>query len=475
MKVSGEVDRGSIDTGTGAVVEAIVRAAPDAIVAIDEARRIVMMNPAAERLFGCSTADARGRELVQFLPDGGNPGRVSGRRVDGTAFAAELTWLRAADEGGLAAPFGVLLRDVSAPHELQVELEHVQRHFGLVFDLAPVGLCVVDSDRIVAANQACENLFERRDGESLPGRTLDELLDAESWAQFSALLARALERPAGEPLVHEAVVGLAGRQRRLAVRLVALPDAGRARVQLMFSDVSHSSAERIELVQARHDLRRLTASVVQARENARLRIARELHDELGQRLSALKLDLASLDPASGRSAYRERVASMLTMLDDTMTSVRRIIADLRPLMLDDLGLNAAIDWLARESARRMGIDVKVKLGERDPAIDKDASVAVYRMVQEALTNVARHARATEVGIELREVGTELRLVVQDNGVGFDPEALRKTPSFGLFGIRERAYALGGTMESGSRPGGGARLCVRLPLRRAHEGPAWPGT
>lgn len=376
--------------------------------------------------------------------------------------------------------------DAHAPHaaivgvddereHLRAELQSLQRRHRLVFELAPIGLCVVEDDHIVAANRACENLFDRRDGETLPGLPIHELLDTESRAVLAPLLARALEHPAGEPLVHECVVGLAGRARRLAVRLVALPEPGRASVQLMLSDVSHSSAERIELAQSRHDLRRLSASVVQARENARLRIARELHDELGQRLSALKLDLASLDPAGGRAAYDERVASMLAMLDDTMTSVRRIIADLRPLMLDDLGLNAAVDWLARESARRMGIDVKVRLGERDPALDKDASVAVYRMVQEALTNVARHARATEVRIELREAGGELLLRVQDNGSGFAAGALRKPTSFGLFGIRERAYTLGGTMEAGNRPGGGARLCVRLPLRRAHEGEARPGT
>ena len=471
----------------------ISHAAHEAIVTVDEAQRIVMMNPAAERLFGCKAQEALGSDLARFIPahfSGAHAGnarrfsesgvaqwpmgaraRITGQRANGQKFAAEATIVR----GEMAGEFGprrfytALLRDLSEEQNLSAELQLLQRRFRLIFEVAPVGFCVIDDERIVAANRACENLFDRRDGETLQGLSIRELLDADSRAVLSPLLARAIERHADAPLMHECVVGLAGRDRKLAVRVVALHDPGHTAVQLMFSDVTHSSAERIELAQSRHELRQLSASDAQARENARLRIARELHDELGQRLSALKLDLASLDPTAGRAAYDERVESMLDMLDDTMTSVRRIIADLRPLMLDDLGLNAALDWLARESARRMGIEITACLGESDPALDKDTSVAVYRMVQEALTNVARHARATEVRVELCEAAGELLLTVQDNGVGFAAGAMRKAGSFGLFGIRERAYALGGSMEAGNTLTGGARLCVRLPLRRAHEG------
>ena len=475
--------------------EGIVHALHDAVVLVDAQRHVVRLNPAAERLFGCNAQDALGSDLARFIPRHssavhaahvrqfvesgvnerpmGRGGRITVRRANGEEFAAQATLVRieAADAPGSRVWYAALLRDLGEEQNLLDELHSLQRRYRLVFEMAPLGLCIVDGERIVAANRACENLFDRRDGETLPGLSIHDLLDAESRAVLVPLLARAVERHIGEPLVDECVVGLAGRNRKLAVRLIALPDAAQAGVHLMFSDVSASSAERIELAQSRHDLRRLSASVVQARENARLRIARELHDELGQRLSALKLDLASLDPAAGRPAYDERVASMLGMLDDTMTSVRRIISDLRPLMLDDLGLNAALDWLARESARRMGIAISVHLGERDPALDKETSVAVYRMVQEGLTNVARHARATEVRIELCETAGQLVLTVQDNGIGFALGAMRKPGSFGLFGIRERAYALGGSMEAGTAPGSGARLCVRLPLRRAREGRA----
>ena len=163
--------------------------------------------------------------------------------------------------------------------------------------------------------------------------------------------------------------------------------------------------------------------------------------------------------------YGPRIDTMLEMLDDTVASVRRIAADLRPLMLDDLGLNAAIRWLVRDAAKRMGIEVTVQLGEGDPPLGKSASIAVYRMVQEALTNVARHARATEVEIQMRQRNDEVVLSVRDNGVGFPKLPAQREGSFGLMGIRERAYMLGGHLHVDNPPGGGGRVTVHLPIAK----------
>jgi signal transduction histidine kinase len=334
--------------------------------------------------------------------------------------------------------------------------------------MAPVAFCILDGERVMASNRAFEVLFERPEARSAQEVSIFELLGDGARRQLEPMLARALAGAADEPVVQECVLILDGGRRTLELGLAAFPDNGRTALQLVLSDVTKRNAERAQLEESRLELRQLSASVVQARETARLHIARELHDELGQRLSALKLDLASLDPAAGAAAYTERVAAMLDMLDETMTAVRRIASDLRPLMLDDLGLNAALEWLARESARRMGCEITVRLGLDDPALDKDGAIAVYRIVQEALTNVARHARATEVRIELRESRGELVLTVQDDGVGFAPEAARKPGSFGLLGIRERAQLLGGSMQTDNPLVGGARITVRLPLRSPPE-------
>jgi signal transduction histidine kinase len=232
---------------------------------------------------------------------------------------------------------------------------------------------------------------------------------------------------------------------------------------MVIVDITQRQQAEHEQQRHREDLRRLSASVVEAREEERRRIARELHDELGQRLTALKMELSSLSPAPPRTAEERRIPDMLEMIDDTVAAVRRIAADLRPLMLDDLGLNAAIEWLARDAAHRMDIGITVQLGDEDPPVGERAAIALYRIVQEALTNVARHAHATEVQIEMHEDGTDLVLSVRDNGVGFPDRSMRHEGRFGLLGIRERAYMLGGRLEVDNPPGGGGRITVRLPL------------
>ncbi|HSI58139.1 MAG TPA: sensor histidine kinase [Ideonella sp.] len=226
-----------------------------------------------------------------------------------------------------------------------------------------------------------------------------------------------------------------------------------------------------ELERSRLELQQLSASLVEAREEERRRIARELHDELGQQLSALKMEVSSLTSAPHSALQAERFKGMLEMIDETVASVRRIAADLRPLMLDDLGLNAAVEWLARMSSRRMGIQITLRLGEYPEPLPERASIALYRMVQEALTNIARHANASEALIEIRHVGEQLWLTVEDNGVGFRPHSMRREGSHGLMGMRERAHMLGGSLEIGSAETGGGRIRVCLPLEPQAPGPA----
>jgi len=217
------------------------------------------------------------------------------------------------------------------------------------------------------------------------------------------------------------------------------------------------------------DLRRLLAAQEGVREDERRRIARELHDELGQRLTALKIDLAGLVAAAKVAPNDERVAGMQAMLDDTLASVRRIATDLRPLMLDDLGPAAAIEWLARDASQRMGIPVHARLPVTELAVDQRVSIALYRMVQEALTNVARHAHARSVEVELRIDGDRLVLTVGDDGTGLAPDALERSGSFGLMGLRERAHMLGGEFRIVARRGGGTRLVATLPLSAPASG------
>jgi PAS domain S-box-containing protein len=352
---------------------------------------------------------------------------------------------------------------VSEERQLKAELSEWKSRFQLIFDLAPVAMWITEGDKVMFANRACEGLFGASDRTQIVGKSIYSLLHPSSHQGVMQQVSLTLSGAAQAAMVSERIARLDGSEREVEIAIAALPDHGRTTVQMVITDVTLRKKERQQLEQSRHELRRLSASVVAAREEERRRIARELHDELGQRLSALKMDLSTLTHGIQNRSYDRRVAVMIEMLDETVASVRRIASDLRPMMLDDLGLNAAIEWLARDSAKRMGIEVTVRLGELDPALDSQASTAVYRMVQEALTNVARHARATQVSIEMHQLGSELVLTVHDNGVGFPSTTRRKEGSLGLIGLRERAYLLGGSIDIDNPPGGGGRITVRLPL------------
>lgn len=469
------------------VLDGAVRAALEAIVTIDDRQRIVMINPAAQRLFGCTAAQVLGSELSRLIPqrlrevhdrhvhefDASDAGElpvakrraVIGLRADGTEFPLEASISRVdvQSEFGPRRYFTALLRDLSEEQGLKTEIDALKRRMRAVFELAPVAIWITEGDRIVFANRACAALFGAADHAALVGWSIYSLLRPESHAAVRQRVIQALASDVPVPMVNERIVRFDGTERDVVIAVAGLPDHGGTTLQMVISDITERSRESQELERSRRELRRLSANQVDAREEERRRIARELHDELGQRLTALKMELAALATQSPLGGSRERIASMLEMVDETVASVRRIATDLRPLMLDDLGLNAAIEWLANGWARRMGIAVQLHLGEADPPLGEAASIALYRMVQEALTNVARHARATEVQIEIRHEAGELVLTVQDNGTGFAEPSMYREGSHGLMGMRERAYMLGGQFEIGTSSGGGGHITVRLPL------------
>jgi len=479
----------------------VMRAALEGIVTVDEHQRIVMINPAAQRMFGCTAAEVLGCELSRLIPArlrdahvqhvrefdrSGSAERsvykrrpIVGLRANGEEFPAEATICRVdvAGELGTRRYFTALLRDMSKEQGLKAEIDTLNQRVRAIFELAPVAIWITEADRIVFANRACAALFGVADSATLVDRAIYELLSPESHDSVRRQVARVLANESSPTTISERIARADGTVREVEIAVAAMPDHGRTTVQMAITDITERIRMHRELEQSRRELRQLAASQVDAREEERRRIARELHDELGQRLTALKMELSSLAPAASSApvsskppaspkapAPAGRIAAMLDMVDETVASVRRIATDLRPAMLDDLGLNAAVEWLARESGRRMGVEVSLRLDDSDPPLSETSSIAVYRMVQEALTNIARHAQATRVQIALTCQRGELLLTVQDNGVGFRGPTIYREGSHGLMGIRERAWMLGGHIEVGNAREGGGRIGVRLPLR-----------
>lgn len=219
------------------------------------------------------------------------------------------------------------------------------------------------------------------------------------------------------------------------------------------------------LRQSQDLLRELTAHQDRVKEDERKRIAREIHDELGQTLLALRIDVAMLEARTGRSHPRlnQKVRAVLAHIDATVKTIRTIINNLRPAVLD-LGLTAAIEWQVAEFQRRSAIECELVISELDVYIDDALATTLFRVLQESLTNVLRHAGATRVVIELYCEDDRLVMRIADNGVGF-PNSRRKANSFGLIGVEERIHALNGECRIRSVQGKGTTLAIYIPVAR----------
>ncbi|WP_321788331.1 PAS domain-containing sensor histidine kinase [Paraburkholderia sp. J94] len=237
---------------------------------------------------------------------------------------------------------------------------------------------------------------------------------------------------------------------------------------LGYAKITRDMTERRRLDELEHS-HAVSALVQQARENEQRRIARELHDDLGQRLVALKMALAQHQTELGTALagpLRHTLTSLTEMasqIDSLTMSVRRIAADLRPSLLDDLGLEAALEWLAHDFERRCGVAVRCELDAHALEPGDFATTALFRVAQEALTNVTRHARALNVAVRLSSDEHRCCLIIRDDGVGFAPGAAVRPDAFGLLGMRERMVQLGGSLSVASRPGAGVTITAELRL------------
>lgn len=241
--------------------------------------------------------------------------------------------------------------------------------------------------------------------------------------------------------------------------------SGKRHYTVIMRDITRRKQFEDALKASQRELRELSARVLEAREEEKAHIARELHDELGQLLTALKMDLGWLRerlPADPELAAR--AAEMGALLDRTVGSTRRISADLRPLMLDDLGLADAAAWLVEDFAKRSGVACRIDVSEDLQGVSRAVATAVYRAVQESLTNIARHSGAKNAWVVLGATDGVVHVEIEDDGRGIASEDLAKSRSLGLKGMRERIAFLGGSLDIGRAPRGGTRLRLTVPLR-----------
>lgn len=227
-----------------------------------------------------------------------------------------------------------------------------------------------------------------------------------------------------------------------------------------------------ERMRTQEELSAFAAAAHTIREGEKTRIARELHDELAQSLTALKMDAIWVRDQlpEGAQAAAAKLGEMLAMLDTTVAATRRIASDLRPLLLDDLGLAPAIEWLVQNFSQRSGVACTLSVDD-EVELHEPYATAVFRIVQESLANVAKHAEASRVEVKIERTPEAVTLHVADNGRGFSPAAPRSPNSLGLLGLRERAQLLKGAVTIDSQPGQGTRIDVRIPVQVQEAGAA----
>jgi len=332
------------------------------------------------------------------------------------------------------------------------------------------GAAVLSSDHTVLH---CNGRFARFLGvrlQSVIGSSMLDLVWPDDHPKLDALLRRAAQRNCRGEIRLQSRKGAP-----LSVHLSLNPlrlDSTRA-VCLIASDLSETKRAEQELRASSEQLRNLTAHLQSVREEERARISREVHDELGQSLTAVKMDLAWL---AGRLPQRDgpmlkRIRSTQQLADSIIRSIRRISTELRPAVLD-LGLAAAVEWQVQEFEARSGIRCKVRLLTRQ-VVASNASTAMFRIFQETLTNVARHAKATRAEVVLQKQRDRLVLLIHDNGRGFDQADPSLSKSLGLLGMRERAAILGGRVSISSAPGKGTTVTAWIPLPSPEESGPMP--
>lgn len=338
-----------------------------------------------------------------------------------------------------------------------------------VLDSAMDAILSVDHEQhIVLYNIAAEKLFGWPRTDVL-GRPLDKLIPARFRSAHAGHIAHfgqtgVTSRRMGDQTV---LTGLRADGSEFPIEAAISQHSERG--VKFFTVILRDVTERVEavndLTRSREQLRQFAAAATSVREQEKSRIARELHDELAQALTALKMDLswAQARLPGGELTLAAKLDAMQATLGNTVAATRRIAADLRPLMLDDLGLLPAVEWLLHNFRERTGVTCEFDLVTPELELAEPYATAIFRILQESLTNVARHAQATLVEVTLGRDDDAVLLTVQDNGRGFAVDAKRNPASFGLMGLRERVYLLNGELALDSTPGHGTRIRVRVPL------------
>ena len=484
---------------SGDRLQGIVHSAMDAIITIDEEQKIVLFNDAAERIFGCPASEAVGSPVDRFIPErfrsahrghverfgatGETSRRMGERRVlagvraSGEEFPIDASISHFATEGKIF--YTVILRDVTDLRNAETALQQAyherraasERLHGIIQSAMDAIITTDREQRIVQFNDAAEKIFRCRELDAI-GSPLERFIPERFRAAHRGHIekfgdTRVTTRIMGDHRLALSGLRADGEEFPIDASISQVTVEGNKYFTVILRDITERKNAEEALRRSYDELRELSGAMHDVREAERTRIARELHDELAQWLTAIKMDVSWLSSRLPREHAQlvDKTDKVKALVDTTVNAVRRIASDLRPVMLDDLGLMPAIESLLHDLSQRTGIVISLDADSGDLDFHEPLATALYRMVQEALTNVARHAGATEVRVTISRGSDDLVLQVLDNGRGFDPEAALRRKSYGIMGIQERAHTLGGRARITRIDAGGTLVEIVIPMAR----------
>ena len=477
----------------------IFDSATDAIITADESQTIVMANAAAAHMFRCTPGALIGAPLERLIPERqrqmhrrevqafgdtqaqarhmGEARDVMGLRADGQEFPLDAA-ISHLSVGGRRL-YTAILRDITERRSAEAALRESEERLRRLLMLLPVGVFVYSGrgsgTRISFANEAAQRLVGTGEA-NLLGRSPLDFIHPDSLDQVKQRLLAMQGGTTPPPLTAMKIRRANGAVRLVQATAAPVTIAGQTSIVVILHDVTELQQAQHALKRSHADLQRLVAAQDSVQDNERKRIARELHDDLQQTLAGLKMYLVAIGEHLAQAPARAAplLAEAIRLTSAAIDSTRRIVRDLRPQVLDDLGLVPALEVLTGQFSQRTGIacylevqGVEVQGEAGQPELESPAVAScLYRVAQEALTNVAKHAQASTVQMRLTRAAPErLVLRIRDNGSGSGISASdrRKPGSFGLLGMHERVRALGGVLHIDSQPGSGTTLEVSIPV------------
>jgi PAS domain S-box-containing protein len=422
------------------------------------------------------------RELYEYVFDNGEPSvyHTTGYGEYGREAFFRVQAIPQMKEGGIVHQLTLISSDITETKRASDALLESQMRLNSIVSSALDAIITVDSSlKIVLFNKSAENVFycptAEAVGSSITRFIPDLLISNDEYSENGTEKKPDLSAILGKG---KSIIGLRANGDEFPIEASVSNSSVESKIfyTIILRDISERIRAENELKDSYQKVRDLAAHLQSAREDERINIAREIHDELGQELSALKMDISFLNKKIHKTkdkpdwnTIEENLKSMTNIADQTIKTVRKISSQLRPDVLDKLGLKDAIEWLADDFSRRTGVECNVQVNDSDNEISKNIQTVIYRISQESLTNIMRHANASKVFINVNELSESIHLEVKDNGKGITLEEIENGRSLGLVGMKERAYFVGGTFEISGEKSKGTKINVNIPLIKQING------